>query len=798
MPTNVPIIFNKVLPGNPTTNPNQVYFVRKQLTTTAIITDNAGNPYPLEGYYSNTKFVPTVLTYTGTPLSISNEEITQAQLNCVGTTASLTINASNFDALGYFYLLVNCSAASTTITVTHDGVQDRIELVVTPASTVLYRFILKEINGTAKLLVVNETHQPTHVVVGNTSEGLAFVSDNDVVYENGNISIATGRTTPIKYNGVSYNMPGFTITGAIVESVRGMLWLENPLHTSSYNLFMAMGENIDVYSSTVINFQFNGDSIRIYVTKAGEGVSTAQLLFSIGFNETVGIELAIGAISIRVGGLTKVVNFNNGSNNFTLIGTAFGILYTPTVGMYFENSTLDSKPLEYGESYTLFDFNYSPFYIDNSVVTDVNGAPVWLGGNTYLDSDETLPVNGFKMGVEYANYDMSKLSISLPRPPQTLSNIFLGFANNGSVLTNTQPNDLVFNQSVGISPSVDGGYTMRFKSATEIINRPDVFMLREREAPCSYDAQGDSFKIDLLVDANSKLLSFYQDGISISSPELRWITKAVTPSTQLPDQLVVVVEVSPEYSSDPDATQLPIIDAYFHKTNQPVNTVSNVGFTQQRPNVNYPDRIGVNNFCYYNSSNKNITMSSHFDDPESPMFDPMGWEPTQLGNNQIRIAKGNVTTPNVINLQYDFDPSLTVVQSFFPTDPDISTHVANYDYDLDDMSVMIRVERRIAINPNTSLREYVYSIKFYDDPIQEVVFDVSNYYDFAVNFDNTTGTLSVYEYGATPYVFTYSGDEETRPYKDKPMGLVFGYLTTEESPNPTPDPVTTQTPFYEG
>ena len=240
MPTNIPIIFNKVLPGNPTTNPNQVYFVQKPLTTTAIITDTAGNPYPLEGYYSNTKFVPTVLTYTGTPLSISNEEITQAQLNCVGATASLTINASNFDSLGYFYLLANCSAASTTITVTHDGVQDRIELVVTPASTVLYRFILKEINGTAKLLVVNETHQPTHVGVGNTSEGLAFVSDNDVVYENGNISAATGRTTTIKYNGASFTMPGFTITGAIVESVLGMLWLENPLltpledHTHAY------------------------------------------------------------------------------------------------------------------------------------------------------------------------------------------------------------------------------------------------------------------------------------------------------------------------------------------------------------------------------------------------------------------------------------------------------------------------------------------------------------------------------------------------------------------------------------
>ena len=766
MSTNIPIVFNKVVEGSNTDQPNQVYFIQNNNHTTAVITDQEGVAYPLDGQYPNARFVPFVINNPEGIVSLGEDPKTQVYLKGVDATATVWVEDVNFDTHGLFWLMVHTQTSAQEVSIIYTPNQDRLELTQDAQTTVLYRVMLKVEDDNPQLLLVDQIEQPQHFVVGN---GFSLSSDTHPEYNQGKIEQVTQNTTPVPAGGMLYPVPGYTITGTLGQTIEGTMMLCSAPGTRSTCIYMVMGDLSDIQSNTIVQISSADGQVVNIVMSPGWGSPHAQSWFELGHDEPFGITLAPGAISITVGGLTKTCTFEGGSSNFKLINVnLFGGSLSPLV-LYFDESTLDDQPLTIDSPYN----HQSPFSVSGATL-DAQGAPIWQGGVTYLDAQQTASVPGFKLTTPIDPVLKTHMALSLPRPPNTISSLVVTTATNGNVSTDPAQTPGLTTAWALITPDNTDGveqYKVKFTSAAPILNRPGVYATRTYEGFLSYDI-GGSKTFDVLVDPAENKLGFFINSPTGGESNFRWLVSGNT----LPSDLAIVSIITNQ--ANQDNTTHPLFDAYAHQTQLPLPAPL-TGYWQQRPNVVHKDKITSANVCYYNRSNKNTDLYGY-----NNSFSPLDWEPTQGDNSQIRIAAFIGDQVTVWTQPLGLDPSIRMVQSFFVMPS--SMDVGDYDIDLDDLNVLVRVERTVGVDDQTGYPKYIYEVRFYNEEPQQFVFTSGAFNMMWVYFSPTTGTLMFREGGNVYTTITYSGPNPI-PHQSDTVATVFGFLDYTSNPGSVPD-----------
>lgn len=773
MSTNIPIVFNKVVEGSITDQPNQVYFIQNSTHTTAVITDQEGVAYPLDGQYTDARFVPFVINNPEGIVSLGEDPKTQVYLKGVDATATVWVEDVNFDTHGLFWLMVHTQTSAQEVSIIYTPNQDRLELTQDAQTTVLYRVMLKVEDDIPQLLLVDQIAQPQRLVVGN---GITLSSDNDPGYTQGRIEQVTQTTTNVPVSGTDYPIPGYTITGTLGQTIEGTLMLCSAFGTRSTNIFMVMGDLSDVQSNTLVHITSADGRVVNIIVSPGWGSEHAQSWFELGHDEPIGITLAPGAISITVGGLTKTCTFDGGSSNFKLINARLsGGSLSPLV-LYFDESTLDGQPLTIDYPYE----HQSPFTVSGATL-DAQGAPIWQGGVTYLDAEQTQSVPGFKLTTPINTELKTHMALSLPRPQDAISSLLVTTATDDNVSTDPEQTPELITAMAMITPDNTDGveqYKVTFTSASPILNRPGVYATRIHEELLSYDIEGGNKTLDVLVDPVENKLGIFLNSSVGGESNFRWLVSGNT----LPSDLAIVSVITNQ--ANQDNTTSPLFGAYAHQTELPLPVLQS-GYWQQRPGVGHRDRITSSNVCYYNRSNKETSLYGY-----DNSFSPLDWEPTQGGNSQIRIAAYIGDQVTGWTEPVGLDPSIRMVQSFFVVpdsmDVDFSMDIGDYDIDLDDLTVLVRVERTAGVDAQTGYPNYTYSVRFYDEEPQQFVFPSSSVKTMWVHFSPETGTLMFREHGQTFTTITYSGPNPI-PHQSDTVATVFGFLDYTSNPGLVPE-----------
>lgn len=767
MSTNIPIVFNKVVEGSITDQPNQVYFIQNNNHTTAVITDQEGVAYPLDGQYQNARFVPFVINNPEGIVSLGEDPKTQVYLKGVDATATVWVEDVNFDTHGLFWLMVHTQTSAQEVSIIYTPNQDRLKLTQAGQTTVLYRVMLQVEDDNRQLLLVDQIEQPQHFVVGN---GFTLSSDTHPQYNQGKIEQVTQNTTTVPMGGIPYHIPGYTITGTLRQSIVGTMMLCSAPGTRNTFIFMAMGDLSDIQNNTIVQISSADGQVVKIVMSPGWGSPQAQSWFELGYDEPFGIILAPGAISITVGGLTKTCTFEGGSSNFKLINVSLSAgLLSPLV-LYFDESTLDDQPLTIDSPYTY----QSPFGVSGATL-DAQGAPIWQGGVTYLDAEQTQSVPGFKLTTPIDPVLKTHMALSLPRPQDAISSLLVTTATDDNVSTDPEQTPELITAMAMITPDNTDGveqYKVKFTSAAPILNRPGVYATRTHEEFLSDNIIGGNSTLDVLIDPAENKMGFFINSPTGGSSNVRWLTSGTT----LPTDLAIVSIITNQ--ANQDNTTYPLFDAYAHQTQLPL-PVPPMGYWQQRPNVAHKDKITSSNVCYYNRSNKDTGLYWY-----NSSFSPLDWEPTQGGNSQIRIA---AYIDDQVTMWFEpvgLDPAIRMVQSFFVMPS--SNDVGDYDIDLDDLDVLVRIERTAGVDAQTGHPNYTYDVRFYNEEPQQFVFPSSSFKTMWVYFSPATGTLMFREDGQVYTTITYSGPNPI-PHQSDTVATVFGFLDYTSNPGLVPE-----------
>ncbi len=776
MATNIPIIFNNVLPGGIVDQPNQVYFVQKDQTTEIIVTDITGNPYPLEGYYSNTKFVPFLVLSPGPTVDITSEHYTQLHLNQVVANCTITIGDSNFDSHGCFWLLVDTKDNVVNVSLSHPTIDDTIKFSQSADQSVLYRFTISVSEGVTGLLLLESIVQPTH---RSLTSGFNLVGDSSPYYIAGKIVTTPAGRTSFVYYGINYNLPGFTATAEIPSRLDGTMALYPQEGTVGYTVLMTMGTVTDRYNADMISLNYSNDVVTISRLHGFGNVSTTEIWFQVALQETFGIILEPGKITIQSGGLKKQFNFLNGSTTFTLFASSFGSGPALPIGLYFPNGFFADRPMTVSTPYV---FDGGPVFTAYGATFNAMGEPIFNGDPAYYDNENTQPItNGFKLLAVDSHVGQQHLTVSFPNPTDALSSLLITSSHMDNVITNYAQQLNVRTAAIRLTPELgyNAYYRLEYFHAAETKNRPGEFLQRKTSR---VQYSGKNINLNMIVDNDERKVYLYLGQTTADINDCCWVA-TFGPNAILPDSFAIVAEVNPSVSLS-DAP----ISASFNPTTLPLpDPVRAYYYTQQREGCNLPDYVVSGKFCYHNGANQYIS-----GDYPAYFFRSQGWEPTLLGNNQIRISTILEDKELVLTLPYMLDsiPLATMVQVYYLMDFNGSTDVGDYNYDLDDDLALMSIERTLVDDGGGTIT-YTYKVKYLDGSLYE--FSTTNFTTntFRTFFNQHTGTLTVDCYDELPFVIDWPYPVEELPNYGRTVGTVFGVL----SRNPTPDYYTIDSSF---